>query len=133
MQEGYRNKARFFMKSISLLKQGHTSEQSSCALPTALTVASTPHVNIDLVPVLGREDWYKETGEAANQKNWDRLDKKLKEGKGKPMPNPITRVRETEQGDPMGDVKFSSTKDTSEAPLAPFTAVKGNQLLILLL
>lgn len=49
------------------------------------------------------------------------------------MPNPIRCVRETEQGDLMGDLKFLSTEDTSEAPLAPFTAVKGKQLLTLLL
>lgn len=49
------------------------------------------------------------------------------------MPNPVTCVGETEQGDLMGDLKFSSTKDTAEVPLAPFAAVKGNQLLILLL
>lgn len=41
------------------------------------------------------------------------------------MSNPIRCVRETEQGDMMGDLKLSSTKDTSEAPLAPFTAVEG--------
>lgn len=75
MQEGYRNKARFFMKSISLLKQSHISEQSSCALPTALMVASTPYVTMDLVPVRGREDWYKETGEGATRRigiDWTR-------------------------------------------------------------
>lgn len=46
------------------------------------------------------------------------------------MSNPIRCARETEL---MGNLKFSSTEDTSETSLAPFTAVKGNQLLILLL
>lgn len=40
------------MKSISLLQQGYTSQQSSWALSTAPMTASTVHVNIDLVPVL---------------------------------------------------------------------------------
>lgn len=41
------------------------------------------------------------------------------------MPNPIRCVRQTQQGDMMGNLKLPSTKDTSEAPLAPFTAVEG--------
>lgn len=74
---------------------------------------------------LVQADWW-----GCNQKNYDRLDKRLKEGKEKPMSNPIRCARETEL---MGNLKFSSTEDTSETSLAPFTAVKGNQLLILLL
>lgn len=79
----------------------------------------------------GRKDWNKEAGEAATRRtgtDWTRDWKK-----GKPMPKPIRCARETEQGDLMRDLKFSSTEDNSEASLAPFSAVKGNQLLILLL
>lgn len=129
MQEDYRHKAVFFMKSISLLKQGYTSEQSSCVLMVASNIT---RVNMDFVPLLGERGLVQGDGWGCNQ-NWDGLDKRLKEGKGKPMPNPTRCVRETEQGDTMGDLNFSSTKDTSEAPLAPFTAVRGNQLVILLL
>lgn len=133
MQECYRNRTRFSIKSISLLKQGHTSEQSCHALPTALVAASAPHVNMEMVPVVGEGGLAQGGWWGCSRKNWDRLDKRLKEGKGKPMPKPIRCARETEQGDLMRDLKFSSTEDNSEAPLAPFTAVKGNQLLILLL
>lgn len=93
MQEGYGHKAGLPMKSIFLLKQGHTSERSSCALFTALIVASTPYVNMDLVPELRERGLVRGDCWGCNQ-ICDRLDKKLKKVKGKPMPNSIRDVRE---------------------------------------
>lgn len=55
---------------------------------------------------------------------------RLKEGKGKPKPNPTRCVKESKQNDLTGGLQSSPTKNTSEAPLATFTAVKGHQLLM---
>lgn len=52
----------------------------------------------------------------------------LKEGKRKPKPNPTRCVKESKQSDLMGDLQLSPTKDTSEAPVATFMAVKGHRM-----
>lgn len=94
------------------LEQGYTTEQSSWALSTAPMIASTLHVNTDLVPVLSeRGSSVQGDCQGCNQKRLRTGTKDRRNLREIYVPGCIRHARRTEQGDLIGDLVFSATED----------------------